>query len=248
MEIKDVEGGSHITDLMGELGMTTEPEATDTDGSLNDDDKSDESQENLSVSNEADDKTGDKGTEPNPEMASLQSQIEGLEKRMKDKDDYINKLKDGGDDKDDKKSDDDTEDEDEETFWDKPEETIKGLQEQIQMQQIQLQESIYANGVENYFETVNGDTLKEAVSSDAEFAKEFQNSKEPYKVAYEYLTNKKTEAKTDLEAERAKMKEEILAEIKADSIKAPATISGLGGSNQDGNIDVPEDGFAAVFG
>ena len=244
METKD-EGVSHIDSLLEDMGMNSDPAGSDTDAIAETNESTDENQEDLSVSEETTD-AKDENTDLNPELSSLKSQIEGMEKRLRDKDDYIKLLKD----KDGKEvqTEDDTSTEEEEGFWDKPEETISEMKEQMRMQSLQLQEAIYANKVENYFETVNGDDLNKAISSDEKFAEEFNKSAEPYKVAYKYLTDKKTEQETSVQAERDKMRQEILDELKAGQPSAPTNISDIGSSNRSANADMPDDGFGAVFG
>lgn len=251
-ENNNQDGGSHIESLMSELGMDPDPASAETEGAENPENKSDESQKDLSVSNETKDVIEDKTTELDPDKDSLQSQITGMEKRINDKDTFIKSLQDQIKAKE-TKADDDTkienkDDEPEDGFWDKPEETIKGMQEQIRIQNLQIQEAVFAGGVEDYFKTVNGNDLKEAVSNDSEFADKFNSSPEPYKVAYEYLKNK-TVAKTKVaEDARAALKAELLEEIRSEGGKTPpANINSIGSSNNNGKSDADDDGFASVF-
>lgn len=241
---------SHIDDLMNDMGMSSDPEVTTTDSDIKVDNDTADKQEDLSVSNETTvPDTNDGETEAKDGNDSLQSQIDGMEKRLRDKDDFINELREQVKAKE-AKVEDDTEDVEDEGFWDKPEETIKSMQEQIRMQNLQYQEVIFANGVDDYFKTVNGADLKDAVSTDAEFAEKFNNSPEPYKVAYEYLTQRNTKIKESSDSARAKMKAELMEEIKAEggsTRTAPAGINNTGSSNRSVNADAPEDGFASVF-
>ena len=117
----------------------------------------------------------------------------------------------------------------------------------MRIQQLQIQEGYYAQTVDGYFKTVNTESVKEAVSKDKEFAKEFNSSREPYRVAYEYL-KKQTEAKT---SEQAKLREEIRQELlKEMNVKGKKEIPpNIGsGSTSSPNTSDGISGFAEFFG
>ena len=187
-----------------------------------------------------------KDTEPDI-SAELKKQIEGLEKRISDKDEYINLLREQSKAQEAENS---TEEVDVQAdFWDDPEKIVKDMQETIRIQQMQIQETVYANTVENYWKTVNPEALKTAVATDTEFANEFNKSQEPYRVAYEYLSKKTQAEKQQSESLREQIKAELLKEMGLDKPKKEAVpnMGSMGGSN-DKKSSAPDDGFAAVFG
>ena len=209
-------------------------------------------------SNDTEDFVQDSNTEESKEEASgntepdisleLKKQIDGLEKRISDKDEYINLLREQS-----KAQEADTSTEVGDTqsddFWDDPEAIVKNMQETIRVQQMQIQETVYANTVDNYWKTVNPEALKTAVATDTEFQKEFNSSSDPYRVAYEYLS-KQTETKAK---ESSTLREQIKAELikdmgikEAPKKKTMPNMGSLGGSNGT-KTDAPDDGFAAVF-
>lgn len=216
-----------------------------------------ESEEDLSLDSEVNSEETDKATEPESELIlSLKKQIEGMEKRLNDKDSYINELREASKQREAESQKVDTEQDEVESFWDDPEAIIKAQKAEIQkqndqmrMQSLQIAEIHYANMVENYWSTVNPDALKEAVSTDPEFAKTFNNSPEPYKVAYEYLkdaTSKKQAKEASIEAEyERKFKEKY--GIKEQKRDVPPNIN-VGSKSQSSTKSAPEDGFASVFG
>jgi hypothetical protein len=187
-------------------------------------------------------------TEQPSEMEALRKQIDGMEKRIADKDKFIEELREASKQKEAEEQQFDTS-VDEEDFWDNPEATVKKLQDTIKIQQLQIQETIYANTVDDYWKTVNPEALKEAVATDTEFTKKFNSSNQPYKVAYEYLKGKadsKTKAETTL---REQIKAELMAEmgIKKEKKEVPPSINGGSKSSTTKN-DAPADGFSSMFG
>lgn len=186
-------------------------------------------------------------TEQPSEMEALKKQIEGMEKRIADKDKFIEELREASKKKEEEQQVDIPEEE--EDFWDNPEATVKKLKDTIKIQQLQIQETIYANTVENYWKTVNQDALMKAVATDAEFANEFNRSKEPYRVAYEYL-NKQTKAKMESDLSlREQIKAEVMKELglAKDKKEVPPTVNG-GSKSASSRPNVSSDGFASVFG
>ena len=178
----------------------------------------------------------------------LKKQIEGLEKRISDKDEYINLLREQSKSKEAEVS---TEDVDTDTdFWDDPEKIVKDMQQTIRIQSMQIQETVYANTVENYWKTVNPEALKSAVATDTEFSKEFNSSNEPYRVAYEYLSNKTKAESEKTQSLREQIKAELLKEMGIDKPKKQGipNIGNMGGSNNTKVSNESDDGFASVFG
>ena len=237
-----------------ELGISEDLADNDTEVEANE--SQEESQEDFvqepEVSTSDDTK---EATEPNSELLqSLQKQIEGMEKRLADKDDYINQLREASKQKEAEQQG-GTEEVAEEDFWDNPEGKIKKLEEllnkqaeQSRIQQLQIQETVYANTVENYWKTVNPDALKEAVATDADFAEEFNKSSEPYKTAYEYLKNRANAKEKETMSLREQIKQELLKEMGVkEKREVPPNINGGGKSSSSKPIQ-PDDGFASVFG
>jgi hypothetical protein len=233
---------SYIDELgIGEPAETTETQEDPNETSGDAQNFVQESEEQPSENNAQED------TEHN-EYGDLQKQIEGLEKRLADKDDYINELRELSKAKEAEGQKDGVEEvDDEDAFWENPVERYKELQNQLKIQQMQIQETVYANTVEDYWKTVNPDALKEAVATDTKFAQEFNGSKEPYKTAYEYLSAKKTQKVQSETALREQIRKELLAEMGKDKPKKETVPSIQTGSSGTKNT-APEDGFSAVFG
>ena len=202
-----------------------------------------------STTEESKEETNTGNTEPDNISVELKKQIEGLEKRISDKDEYINLLREQSKSKEAESSTEevDTQDTD---FWDDPEAIVKNMQETIRIQQMQIQETVYANTVENYWKTVNPEALKTAVATDPEFQKDFNSSSEPYRTAYEYLSNKSKAKQSEEQTLREQIKAELLKELgvkektKGDSMPNMGSLGGSNGSKS----EAPDDGFAAVFG
>ena len=95
---------------------------------------------------------------------------------------------------------------------------------------------------------MNEKTLQEAVVADEKFREEFNSSKQPFKIAYEYLKNKSKTVEDSYEAEverrvQAKLKEAGVKEKK----EIPPNINN-GGKSGESKSKADSDGFAAVFG
>lgn len=243
---------SYNLDYIQELGIGLE-DATQTDAETNN--TTNESEEDLSLDSEEPTPTDgdskdniDEDTEPKIDEG-MQKQIDMLEKRIKDKDDYINTLREQSKGKEaeaDTEVGDTTED-----FWDDPEAKFKQLQDTMRLQQLQIQETVYANTVDDYWKTVNPEALQEAVATDPEFGKEFNGSSEPYKTAYEYLNKKATQKKTDADSLKESIRQELIKEMglekKSPKKEVIPNMNNLGGSSGS-KSEVPDDGFSAVFG
>ncbi|MGA1048269.1 MAG: hypothetical protein ACO3UU_09675, partial [Minisyncoccia bacterium] len=151
-----------------ELGIGINPNESDTDAS-SEESTEEETESSKDLSLEPEDKTD---TEQFAIVESLKKQIEGMEKRINDKDKYIEELRNKSKAEEEVKSEVDEEDVD---FWDNPEGMVNKLKQQkieqdrkLHIQSLQIAEIHYANTVENYWKTVNQDALKEAVATDAE--------------------------------------------------------------------------------
>ena len=234
-------------DFIDELGMG-EPTTEENTESLETKEENQDSPEKDFVQ-DSEEQTSEnetqEDTEPN-ELDELRKQIEGLEKRVADKDDYINQLREQSKKQEEEGSKEEVVD-DEDEFWEDPVAKYKELQKTIQLQQMQIQETVYANTVEDYWKTVNPDALKEAVATDTKFAQEFNGSKEPYKTAYEYLSAKKAQKVQSEQSLREQIRKELLAEMGKDKPKketVPSISTGSSGTKS----NIPEDGFASVFG
>jgi len=234
-------------DYIEELGIGSEEPTLEEDGL---DNNPDESSEDLSLDSGTEPEKQTEVTTEDSKFEVLQEQIKGMEKRMADKDTYIQELKEMS------KSKDVVEEdvvEEADDFWDDPEAKYKSMQEQMRVQQLQIQEAVYANTVDGYFKTVNPESLKEAVSNDTEFAAKFNSSKDPYKVAYEHLsqlaTTKQTAKETSDKVYRDKVRAELLEEMKQNpSSKSTIPNINQGGSSNAKANDASSDGFASIFG
>lgn len=222
-----------------ELGIGSD-EPTNDDGELNND-----TQDGL---NDSDDSTptDDESNKSDTDTERLMKQITALEKRISDKDAYINELRKESQKKGDAKASDGEEDED---FWSNPEAHYKQLKEQQKIQQMQIAEAVYANTVDNYWKTVNANTLREAIAGDDNFADEFNRSREPYRIAYEYLTQKSQKKDSEMKSLKEQIRAELMKEmgIKKGSVEAPPSIAKMSSSSGQ-NRQLNEDGFASVFG
>jgi hypothetical protein len=233
-----------------ELGMG-EPTSENTEPQETKDNQVTEETQDLTLESDTTEVTENEtqeNTESN-ELDELRKQIEGLEKRVSDKDDYIKELREASKQKEAEGSKEEVVDE-EDDFWEDPVKKYKELQGQIQMQQMLIAETQFANTVNDYWKTVNPDALKEAVATDAEFSDKFNSSKEPYKVAYEYLSAKSTEKIKSEEALRESIRKELLAEMgkdkpKKETVPSTTNISGNSGNSKN---SAPTDGFASMYG
>ena len=245
-------------DFIEELGIGQEPNAENTESQQEENiDQSDSTdnesfvQDSETASETNEDATKD--TDPKgSEMDELRKMVEGMEKRIADKDDYIEKLRQDSKDNQEEVSEDNDVDE-EEDFWDNPVEKFNNLKRTMEIQQMQIQETVYANTVDGYWDTVNQDALKEAVATDTEFSNKFNTSKQPFKVAYEYLSAKKEQSKVSEQSMRDKIREEerqkIMEEMKKGNNKEVVpSMSRIGSSSGSSSKEISDDGFSSVFG
>lgn len=226
---------SYIDELgIGSDEPTSDDGESNNQNGLNDSDDSTPSEEESIAAD----------TEQQAKYADLQKQISVLEKRISDKDTYINELREQSKAKELAEDNGDVQDD----FWSNPEEHYKKLKETIKIQQMQIAETVYANTVDGYWKTVNGQAIREAAAADPEFADRFNKSKEPYRVAYEYLSNR-NKSKADSEKSlRDSIRAEILKELGVkNKPDTPPSMAKIGGSNGSSKA-VSDDGFASVFG
>ena len=233
---------SNNLDYIQELGIGSD-DATQSDAETNDtgDIVQDSSTEESEVS------TGG-NTEPDISV-ELRKQIEGLEKRISDKDEYINTLREQSKAREEDSYGDNEDTDQVDDFWENPEKVIQDMKETMRIQQMQIVEAQYANTVENYWKTVNQKDLQEAVALDPEFSKQFNDSNEPFRVAYEYLSKKTSSKAEERSALEQSIRDKILKEMgldkpKKDGMPNMGKMGGSAGTKADAN----EDGFAAVFG
>lgn len=231
-------------EFINELGMGM-PSDESTESQTEDTTSNPETDLSIEPMQKVEEATKEEVTEPK-ELVEMRKQIEVMEKRIKDKDDYIQKLREESQAKELAKEEPKVDDEDD--FWNDPVGKYKSLQQTLQVQQLQIAETIYANTVDNYWKTVNQDALKEAVATDAEFAKEFNSSREPYKTAYEYLTAKKESKLQADKSLRDKIREEILAEMNVTKTKETIpNVASMTSKTSSSTSDANDDGFMAVF-
>ena len=246
---------SPVATLMSDLGIGSD-ESTPTE------EESNNTNDNESIANDSDtstltddnaDKSNTETVEADTEtleekITKIQADLEKANKRISDKDRYINELKQGK--QEDKK--DNVLEAEESTFWDDPEGNFKKMNEQLRIANLRIDEQAYASDKSDYWKVVNGESIQEAFKEDGTFMEEFQRSNKPYELAYEYLKSK-TETKVQTETRtREQMKEELRKELLKemgvkDNREAPPSINSLG-SNSSSKKPIVEDGFAAVFG
>lgn len=235
-------------EYMGNLSYIDELGIGSDESTSNDDESNNDNQNGL---NDSDDSTQtddeSKSTQTDTERAEWERQIKALEKRISDKDAYINELRKESQKKGDVQN--TTEDEDDD-FWSNPEAHYKKLKEQQRIQQMQIAEAVYANTVDGYWKVVNQSSLREAIASDSDFAETFNRSSEPYKVAYEHLTQRNRKKDDEIKSLKEQIRAEIMKELgvktggKAEAPPSMAKMSASGGSTK----NVSDDGFASVFG
>ena len=231
-------------DFISELGIGLE-DATPTDAESN---NTNESNIDLDQDSNTEESKTKANQNTEADESGLRKQIEGLEKRIADKDEYINLLREQSKAKEESSS--IEEDNTQTDFWDDPEKIVKEMQQNMKLQQLQLQEIGYANTVENYWKTVNPEALQQAVATDAEFAKKFNSSSEPYRDAYEYLSKKAEKVKTDEASLKEQIRAELMKEMGLDKPKKEGVpnMGTMGGSSGSSKSEAPEDGFSSVFG
>ena len=248
---------SPVATLMSDLGIGSEESTPTMEDNSNNSNESIANDSDTSTLNKDDsaDKANAEIPEGNTEtledkINKIQAELEKANKRISDKDRYINELKQG---KQEEKEKEVLEVEQEETtFWDDPEGNFKKIAEQLRIANLRIDEQAYASDKPDYWKVVNGESIQEAFKDDTSFMNDFQRSNKPYELAYEYLKSR-TETKVQTETRtREQMKEELRKELlKEMGVKndkeVPPSINNIG-SNNSTRKNVIEDGFAAVFG
>lgn len=235
--------------FIDELGMGEPTEATETsettqeENSPNEDFVQEPTEQTVATEKEV-----QEDTEPD-ELGEIRKQMEVMQKRIDDKDKYIQELREKSMQQEEAGSDEEEGVDEEDDFWEDPVGKYKSLQQQMQIQQMQIQETIYANTVDNYWKTVNQDALKEAVATDTEFAQKFNTSNEPYKVAYEYLVAKQENKSKSENQLREQIRKELLAEMKTTNKETVPNVARMSGkSDGSASKNLEEDGFMAIYG
>jgi len=260
---------SHVDDLMNNLGIgSTEDATNDVSDDNASDGNTDENQDGLNNSdNEPTNNDGEEVKADNNETGDkldteklkvMEEEMEVYRKRITDKDKYINELREESKKTEETKTvdtQDNSEVEDDEDFWSNPEKTVQDLRNELaqqketaRVQNLQMQEVHYANTVDDYWATVNGELLKEAVSVDTEFADKFNKSNEPYKVAYEYLKEQSKVKATKADAYKEQVRQEILKEMNVKEKKEIPPNVNIGSKPSDTGSKADSDGFASIFG
>lgn len=253
---------SPVTSLMEGLGIGTE-EATQTDVESQDKDLTLDSDkptqmdgDNSEPTVETDPSEESDDTVNTGELETLRAELEKANKRISDKDRYINELKQGkqqGEDATAARDDFDTDDG--ESFWDDPEANYKKLMNQLQIANLRIDENAYAMKHSDYYDIVNGEALKEAFDAHPEFLNDFNNSNRKYETAYKFLKanmeTKQMTAKQQQEKLESEIRAKVLAElgISNDTPKkqVPPNMRSLG-SASNAKQESSADGFASVFG
>ena len=189
------------------------------------------------------------------ELTALKAELDKANKRISDKDKYINELRQGKTEKTETEKtvgDDKTVDED---FWDDPEGKFKDLLGQLHMANLRIDENAYAMKHSDYFEIVNAESIQEAFSTNPEFQEEFQTSSKPYETAYTFLKanleTKQLNDKQQKEQLESEIRDKVLSELGIDKDtpkkKVPPNMQSLGSSSST-EKGASEDGFTSVFG
>ena len=247
------ETNSPVSDLMQGLGInpeesnpvmeeesnsTTENELTDSEAATLEQDADQSEPQDETDTVEAD-------TDTSSEMEQLKAELEKLNKRISDKDKYINELRQQKE----QETVEETVSEDEDSFFDDPEGKFKDLVNQLRIANLRIDEQAYAAGKADYWDVVSADSIQDAFRKDATFMEEFNASNRPYEVAYNYLSEQKTAQTKSQQELRDSIRAEIMAELGADKPKrdVPPSINNVGKSPS-GVSEAHTDGFSAVFG
>lgn len=240
-------------DFIKELGIGVEPEA-DTETATNNTEE--ESDKDLSL--EPEEKPSETEVEENTELSDMSKiqeqmleqskQMEMMQKRLNDSQDYIKTLKETA-------VEEPVEEKtvvEEEDFWDNPEGNFKNLQEEIKslrqeiLQKAEIDnattvEEAYAKTVDGYYDTVNLAKVEAAAKLSPEFANSMKETSNPYKTAYDYLKGQDTKLRDEIKAE-------LLKEMNVKSTKEVPPNIGSNGSSNSSSKKAPADGFAQLFG
>ena len=242
-----------VANLMNDLGIGTDESTQSTNDTSN--------EENLSVNSDTPTNDGEKsetsdaGNTENSntevkddykaKLDELVLELEKAQKRISDKDKYINELRNSN-------KNESSREENNDDFWSNPEGTVDTLKKELTNIRNELAETRYANTKPDYWDYVNSNDVQEALTTDTEFSSKLQEASNPYEFAYNYFKAKKESIKAtesaSIEALKAKLREELLEEMKAGTKKETVpSIKNIGNSNSRFNDNI-DDGFSAVFG
>lgn len=241
-----------VATMLEQLGMNENLSVNSSESDL--DNQEDTQDENSTVTDtvNTDTETEEKETTSfEKELLEIKKQLEVNNKRLSDKDRFIEELKGELRDLREGKSQEKVESngDSESSFWDDPEGTIKRLSEELRVANIRIDESTFASNKPDYWDIVTADNLKEAFTKDAEFLDEFTSSKRPYEVAYNYLVSKQTESKSSFDK---LVEERVNAKLKEMGISEKAkkeTIPNIGnsGSSSSSNTKLEDNDYMSVF-
>lgn len=242
-----------VANLMNDLGIGTDESTQSTNDTSN--------EENLSVNSDTPTNDGEKsetsdtGNTENSntevkddykaKLDELVLELEKAQKRISDKDKYINELRNSN-------KNESSKEENNDDFWSNPEGTVDTLKKELTNIRNELAETRYANTKSDYWDYVNSNDVQEALTTDSEFSNKLQEASNPYEFAYNYFKAKKESIKAtesaSIEALKAKLREELLEEMKTGIKKETVpSIKNIGNSNSRFNDNI-DDGFSAVFG
>lgn len=243
---------SPIANLMEDLGMNdTDTIQEDLNLSDSTEEPTNDGEADITVETETEKSDTEDSSEILSKLKELENFKEVTEKRLTDKDKYINELREqlNGTKKE------EVEESEGEDFWDNPEGYIKkimdtnsNLEEQLRISNLRIDEQAYARDKPEYYDIVNQKVLTEEFAKDSDFAERFMSSDKPYEVAYQHMTKAKETKKSSENALREQIKKELLKEMGVkEQKKAPVNINSMGSSSGSTN-QAPVDGFASVFG
>ena len=254
------EDKSPVASLMEDLGIGSD----DSTPVMDDDSKNPEQidsdtptlDEDGKVPEEAEETdTAKADTEPSEdEITALKAELEKANKRISDKDKYINELRQAKPEKAEKMVGDDAV-ASEDDFWEDPEANYKALLNQLQMANLRIDENAYAMKNADYFDVVNAESIQDAFQTNPEFMEEFNNSPRPYETAYTFLKanleTKQLNDKQQKEQLESEIRDKVLSELGIDKDtpkkQIPPNMRSLGSASTN-KKGASEDGFTSVFG
>lgn len=249
-----------VADLMNSLGIGVEDTTTDESSDENLTLSSEEATQDMDAEptdtlEETDTPEGDTETADDIDYASevekLKAELDKANKRISDKDKYINELRNPKQEGNEEAKE-ELPQEPEEDFWDNPEGIVTNLKNEVLNLRNELAEQRYAATKSDYWEHVKSEEIKDALNNDATFADGLKDVANPYEYAYNYFKSKhesKAQAETATREELKKqLRAELMEEMKMGNKKeTPPSMRNVGKSTGSSNTS-NEDGFAAVFG
>ena len=245
---------SPVADLMSDLGISSdesnpvqEEESNNTEeNDLSDSDTAtpDKDAETSETSEETD--TAKADTDTTDELAEMKAEIEKLNKRITDKDKYINELRQQGKQE---TQEQEVSTEEDDSFFDDPEGKYKEMMQQLKIANLRIDEQAYASGKADYWTLVTPDAIQDGFRKDPTFMEEFNKSARPYETAYEFLSKQKKTEADNTAALKEQIRQEILKEMGVEKTKkqVPPNINSMGKSPS-GVSEAAADGFSSVFG